>query len=213
MNNPCSVISLSPSLDSGGNCGCPVNHWANGKRTASRRILPVDECFVKVNWAPDLPLPHSTNSYIIHLCSWSSPWNQAHSLQQPSAQKLPLHQQLRDVHPQHLGNCTQGPVPRRVLPLLQPHQCHPPDACCTSERIGGTNRQSCAAAGRVGPGYAAPAWLWPRQPGDKMRHSSDGRSPRVSRSSQQRRLQNHLTGWGNSSVDRFARSPISGRSE
>ena len=110
--------------------------------------------------------------------------------------ELRFDQQVRDTYTQGPGNCLKGLESGRLFTLFQPHQCHPPDACCTGERILGQTGSVAEPPDALAQEYASPAWLWPQQPGDRMRHSSDGRSPRVSRPSRlASSSESSRTGW------------------
>ena len=56
-------------------------------------------------------------------------------LHQSLAKKLRFDQQVQDAYPQSPDNCLKGLESGRLFTLFQPHQCHPPDACCTCQRI------------------------------------------------------------------------------
>ena len=94
--------------------------------------------------------------------------------------KLRLDQQIRNVYLQHPGNRAKGLVPRRLFTLFQSHQCHPADTRLTGKRILGQTGGVAQSPNALAERMPSRAWPWPQQPGDRTRHSSDGRSPRES---------------------------------
>ena len=49
--------------------------------------------------------------------------------------ELRFDHQVQDTYPQRPRNCLKRLESGRLFTLFQPHQCHPPDACCTCQRI------------------------------------------------------------------------------
>jgi len=81
--------------------------------------------------------------------------------QQPSAQKLRIYDQVRNVYPQGKGNWVNALVPGRLVTYFQPHQCHASDTCRTGK---GILRQ----AGSVAEPADAPAQGMPALHGDGL---------------------------------------------